>query len=224
MKIGVIGSGRIGGAIGTFWARAGHQIMFSSRHPESLDSLIEHAGSSASRGTVAEAARFGDVVLISVPFKALRALGQSLAPVLRGKVVPETGNPYPDRDGDIARAVIASGRGTGPFVAEWFPGARIVRAFNTVWDKTLVKEAHRPAPRVGIPLASDDRAALEVAAGLVRDAGFDPVLVGGLDRAKEFDAGTPVYNTAMSGPDLRSALRLSRDVDGRAETRPEMRP
>jgi predicted dinucleotide-binding enzyme len=224
MKIGVVGSGRIGGAVGTLWARAGHQVMFSSRHPETLDSLIDHAGSSASSGSVVGAARFGDVVFISVPFKALRALGQSLAPMLRGKVVLETGNPYPDRDGDIARAVIASGRGTGPFVAEWFPGARIVRAFNTIWDKTLIKEAHRPAPRVGIPLASDDHAALEVAAGLVRDAGFDPVIVGGLDRAKEFDIGTPVANTAMSGPSLRSALHVSRDVEALSEARPEAAP
>ena len=224
MKIGIVGSGRIGGAVGTLWSRAGHQVLFSSRHPESLDSLVDHAGSTASRGTVAEAARFGDVVLISVPFKALRALGQSLAPLLRGKVVLETGNPYPDRDGDIARAVINSGRGTGPYVAEWFPGARIVRACNTVWDKTLIKEAHRPAPRVGIPLASDDRAALEVAAGLVRDAGFDPVIVGGLDRAKDFDVGTPVYNTGMAGPNLRAALHLSRDAEGLADARPDLRP
>jgi predicted dinucleotide-binding enzyme len=223
MKIGVIGSGRIGGLVGTLWARAGHEVKFSSRHPEQLDKLVAEAGPPASRGSVDEAARFGDVVLISVPFKSLRALGQALAAVLRGKVVLETGNPYPERDGDIARQVLNSGRGTGPFVAEWFPGARIVRAFNTVWDKTLRAEAHKSPPPVGIPLASDDPAAMDVGAALVRDAGFDPVIVGGLDRTKEFDVGSPVYNTGMSGPSLRSALHLSRDSGQRGEPRPEGR-
>lgn len=223
MKIGIVGSGRIGGTVGTLLARAGHDVMFSSRHPEKLDSLVRQAGANASRGTVDEAVRFGDVVLISVPFRSLRAVGQTLAPALRGKVVLETANPYPEHDDDIAQTVIDSGRGTGPFVAEWFPGARIVRAFNTVWDKTLLQEAHRPPPRIGIPLASDDRAALDIATDLVNDAGFEPVVVGGLDRAKDFDVGTPVYNTGMSGPSLRSALRLPRDYGPEGKPRPEGR-
>jgi predicted dinucleotide-binding enzyme len=88
------------------------------------------------------------------------------------------------------------------------PGVWIVRAFNSVWDRKLTPEAYRAAPRVGIPLASDDGEALEVAATLVADAGFDPVIVGSLDRSREFDFGAPVYDTGMSGPDLRKALGL----------------
>jgi 8-hydroxy-5-deazaflavin:NADPH oxidoreductase len=80
---------------------------------------------------------------------------------------------------------------------------------STACGMTLAKEAHRPPPKIGIPLASDDRQALDVAATLVREAGFDPVIVGGLDRAREFDVGTSVYNTGISGPDLRRALGLS---------------
>lgn len=83
-----------------------------------------------------------------------------------------------------------------------------MRAFNTVWDRTLEKEAHRAGPRVGIPLASDDAEALQVAAALVADAGFDPVVVGPLDRSREFDMGAPVYDTGMSGPKVREALGL----------------
>lgn len=209
MKIGVVGSGRIGSTVGTLWARAGHDVMFASRHPETLDDLVGRVGARASRGTPEEAARFGDVVLVAVPFKAVPDVGRALAPLLRGKVVLETANPYPDRDGEIARDVINSRRGTGPFIAEWFPGVRVVRAFNSVWDKTLAKEAHRDPPRVGIPLASDDAQALAIAAALVREAGFDPVVVGDLTRAKEFDVGTPVYNTGMSGPELRQALGVT---------------
>jgi predicted dinucleotide-binding enzyme len=106
----------------------------------------------------------------------------------------------------MAEEVRRSGRGTGPYLREWFPGVRIVRAFNTVWDRTLEKEAHRAGPRVGIPLASDGEDALQIAAALVTDAGFDPVIVGPLDRSREFDMGAPVYDTGMSGPEVRKAL------------------
>jgi predicted dinucleotide-binding enzyme len=224
VKIGIIGSGRIGGTVGSLWAKAGHEVMFSSRHPEALDALVARLGETASRGTPEEAARFGEVVLIAVPFKALPDLGRALSPLLKGKVALETANPYPDRDGAMAQEVLDSGRGTGPFVAEWLPGVRVVRAFNTVWDRTLAREAHRGGPRVGIPLASDDPQALEIAAALVRDAGFDPVIVGGLERAKEFDVGALVYDTGMSGPEVRSALGLWDTTRVRGAATPEARP
>ena len=121
----------------------------------------------------------------------------------------DTSNPYPERDGPAAAAALASGHGTGPVVAGWFPGARLVRAFSTVWDRTLAREAHRTPPRVGIPLASDDADALALAAGLVRDAGFDPVVVGALATSARFDPGTPVYNTGWSGPAVRHALGIA---------------
>lgn len=208
MKIGIVGSGQIGGLIGRLWSQAGHEVLFSSRHPERLAALVEQAGGAARAGTPEEAIAFGDVVLLSIPFAALPDFGRSMTDALGRKVVLETANPYPDRDGPMAEEVRQSGRGTGPYLREWFPGVRIVRAFNSVWDRTLATEAHRDAPRVGIPLASDDSDALEVAAILVTDAGFDPVIVGALDRSREFDFGAPVYDTGMSGPDLRKALGL----------------
>jgi hypothetical protein len=81
-----------------------------------------------------------------------------------------------------------------------------VKAFNTVYYKTLAREAHRDGNRVGIPLAGDDRDALAIAAGLVRDAGFDSLIVGSLALGRAFEPGTPVYNTGMSGRDLRRVL------------------
>ncbi|MEG3089220.1 NADPH-dependent F420 reductase [Sphingomonas sp. PB4P5] len=208
MKIGIVGSGQIGGQIGKLWSQAGHEVLFSSRHPESLAELVEQAGGAARAGTPEEAIAFGDVVLLSIPFVALPDFGRSMTEALGRKVVLETANPYPDRDGAMAEEVRQSGRGTGPYLREWFPGVRIVRAFNSVWDCTLETEAHRGPPRVGIPLASDDGEALGVAATLVTDAGFDPVIVGSLDRSREFDFGAPVYDTGMSGPDVRKALGL----------------
>jgi 8-hydroxy-5-deazaflavin:NADPH oxidoreductase len=209
MRIAIIGSGRIGGVVGRLWAQAGHEVRFSSRHPENLDALVRESGRNASRGTVDEAVDFGEVYLVSIPYGSLPMLGEIYAERLAGKVVMETGNPYPERDGDVARKVIDSGQGTGVWSARWLPGARLVRAFNSVWDRTLAREAHRTPPRVGVPLAADDKEAMDVAAGLVRDAGFDPVIVGPLERAREFDVGTPVYNTGMSGPEVRKALGVA---------------
>lgn len=208
MKIGVVGAGKIGGLIGTLWSQAGHEVLFSSRHPGSLHGLVEAAGNSARGGTPDEAISFGEVILLSIPFGELPQFGRTNREALLQKVVLETGNPNLKRDGAIADSVLRSGRGTSAFLREWFPGVRIVRAFNTVWDQILAKEAHRLEPRVGIPLASDDKDALLVASGLVIDAGFDPVIVGALDRAREFDMGTAVYDTGMSGPEVRKVLNL----------------
>jgi predicted dinucleotide-binding enzyme len=214
MNIGIVGSGKIGSVVGKLWARAGHKVRFSSRHPEQLDGLVRQAGPNGSRGTIEETLGFGEVILLSIPYGSVQRFGQEYAARLKGKVVIETGNPYPERDGAIAGEVRDSGRGTGLWSAGWLPGARLVRGFNSVWDQTLAKEARRPEPRVGVPLASDDPEALEIAARLVRDAGFDAVIVGGLARAREFDVGTPVYASNMSGPDVRRALCLSEPSRG----------
>jgi len=208
MKIAIVGSGRIGGLVGKLWAQAGHQVHFSSRHPENLDTLVAESGPNATRGTIEEALAFGQIFLISIPYGSLATFGTQYGSQLAGKIVMETGNPYPVRDGDVAHQVIDSGLGTGYWSARWLPGTRLVRAFNSVWDQTLAREAHRAPPRVGVPLAGDDADAMEIVAGLVRDAGFDPVLVGPLSRAREFDVGTAVYNTNMSGPEVRQTLSL----------------
>ncbi len=208
MRIAVIGSGHIGGVLGKLWTQAGHKVFFSSPHPEKLDELVKEAGPNASGGSIDEALDLGDVVLLSIPYGALPEFGQRYGKKLAGKVVIETGNPYPERDGEVAKRVLESGEGTGVWSARWLPGARLVRGFNSVYFRTLESEAHRPPPRVGVPLASDDPEAMEIAAQLVRDAGFDPVVVGGLERAREFDVGTPVYASDMTGPEVRAALGL----------------
>jgi hypothetical protein len=204
MRIGIIGSGMIGGTVGRLWAKAGHEVLFSSRHPEALEELARAAGGRA--GTVEEAARFGEVVFLAVPYKALPELQRQIGEHLRDKTVIDAGNLYPDRDGAVAQSVLDEGVGAGVATQRHLPGARVVRGFNTVYFKVLEKEAHRHGDGVGIPLAGDDKAALDTAAKLVRDAGFDPVIVGGLGEARRFDAGTPVYNTGMSGPQVRAAL------------------
>lgn len=206
MKIGVIGAGRIGGTVGALWVKAGHEVLFSSRHPDRLKSLVEPLGPRARAGWPKEAAAFGEVVLVSVPYKAVPQIGRDFGKLLAGKVVLETGNPYPFRDGEMA--VAARSRGTGLTSKSFLPGVRLVRAFNSIGHYSLQSEAHRTGPKVGVPLASDDKGALAVAAQLVRDAGFEPVIVGGLERAKEFDVGTSVYGQALPARTIRARLGL----------------
>lgn len=205
-KIGVIGSGRIGGTVGELWAKAGYDVMFSSLDLEADRKLAARVGAKA--GTPAEAAAFGEVLLFSVPYKALPQLGRDLAGSIKGKVVLDTANPYPQRDGEMA--VAAREKGTGVASPEFLPGTRLVRAFNSVGFQQLASEAHRAGDKVAIPLAADDPAALKVAIRLVSDAGFEPVVVGGLARAKEFDVGTPVYGKALTAAEMRKGLGIER--------------
>lgn len=209
MKIGVIGSGRVGGTIGELWVKAGHDVVFSARTMDEVNSLLANLklGPRARAGTPKEAAAFGEAVLISVPYTALPQIGRDNAAELKGKVVLDTCNPIENRDG--AMAVEMRNKGTGVASAELLPGVRLVRAFNCVGWNSMRTEAHRAGERLAIPLAADDQAALKVAIGLVQDAGFEPVVVGGLARAREFDVGTPVFGKALTAGELRRILGIS---------------
>ena len=206
MKIGFIGSGNIGGAIGELLAKAGHEVFFSSRNPENLKPLVARIGPRARAGTPAEAIAFGDVVFLGVPFSSMPQIGQDYARALKGKIVLDAGNPNVRRDGPIAEAAVAKGAGLA--TAELLPGARIVRAFNQLNFKVFLSEAHRAGDRVAVPLASDDKEALAVASRLVTDAGFEPVVVGSLAAGKSFDSSQPIFLKAMTARELRAALKL----------------
>jgi len=206
MKLGVIGSGRVGGTIGGLWVKAGYEVMFSARDIGEVRELVAGLGSRAQAGTPREAAAFGEAVLISVPYSALPQIGRDYAAELKGKVVLDTCNPIQGRDGEMA--VEARAKGTGIASVEFLPGVRLVRAFNCVGYNSMRSEAHRAGERLAIPLAADDEAALKVAIRLVQDAGFEPVVVGPLARAKEFDVGTPVFGRALTARELRKVLGI----------------
>jgi predicted dinucleotide-binding enzyme len=205
-KIGIIGSGNQGGSIGLLWAQAGHEVLFSSRHPEELKDLVAKAGPKAKAGLPQDAASFGDVILIAVPYGALPQVGRDYGAAMKGKVVIELGNPREDRDGPMAADAMK--RGTGVTSAEFLPGARLVRALNALSFTQVQKDAHRPGEKLGVPVAGDDRAAVAVAVQLVTDAGFEPVVVGGLSRAREFDRNTAVYVKGMTAKQIRETLKL----------------
>ena len=206
LKIGVIGSGRIGSTLGSLWVKAGHEVMFSDRDPEQVKRAIEGLGPRARAGSVTEAAAFGDAVLIAVPYMALPAIRDQAGAQLRGKVVIDPNNPVPSRDGDMA--LPAREKGAAVSTAALLPGVRLVRSFNAWGYSTMAREANRPAPRMALPVAADDAAALELGMQLVSDAGFDPVNAGSLAASKAFDLGSPVAGRILTAPELRQALQL----------------
>src|SRR3954447_21129236 len=206
MKIGVIGSGRIGSTIGGLWAKAGHEVMFSDRDPEQAKRAAEGAGPRGRSGTVEQAVAFGEAILIAVPYKALPEIQQQVGAQLKGKVVIDPNNPVPSRDGDMA--VGAKEKGAAISTATLLPGARLVRSFNSWGYMVMAREANRPAARMALPVAADDAQALKVGMRLVSDAGFDPVAAGSLAASKAFDLGSSVSGRVLTAPELRQALQL----------------
>jgi 8-hydroxy-5-deazaflavin:NADPH oxidoreductase len=188
-KIGLIGSGNVGSNLGRSWARAGYEVMFSSRDLETDRKLAAEIGARARAGTPAEAAAFGDVLVLAVPYGAQPELGKALGAALRNKVVVDASNPFPARDGAIADE--ARAQGAGVVSARLLPGSRIVRAFNAV-GAARMGEMYKTPGKVAMPIAGDDKAALDVAQQLVRDIGFEPVIVGGLAMGKYLMPGTPL--------------------------------
>ena len=192
LKIGVIGAGREGGALGTEFAKAGHPIMFSSRHPEQLNDLVVSAGPLAKAGTVEQAVAFGDVVLLVVPYSAVEQIGKDYGKALATKpLVIDVSNPIARRDGeDLVKSVDAQG-GAGLATQKLLPGAHLVRAFNAIGSGKLGELGQRKG-EIGVPIAGDDPNAIALATGLIREIGFEPVLVGGLAMGKYLVPGTPL--------------------------------
>lgn len=193
VKIGTIGAGREGGALGTLFAKHGHAVMFSSRNPDQLKELVASAGPTAQAGTVEQAVAFGDVILLVVPYTAVEQIAKDHGKALASKrLVLDVSNPIARRDGDeIVRWANEQG-GAGLATAKLLPGAHLVRAFNAIGSGRLVEDAERKGDPVGVPIAGDDQAAIELATSLIKEVGFEPVLVGGLAMGKYLVPGTPL--------------------------------
>lgn len=189
LKIGIVGSGRVGGTLGTVWAQAGHTVMFSSLDLEHDKKLAAEVGHGARAGTSREAAAFGDVVLVSVPYRALPAVGKDLGDLIKGKVVIDTCNPFEARDGEVG--IWALKMGAGLASQELLPGARIVRAFNAIGAARMGAAYQNPGA-VGMPIAGDDAEAIKIASGLIRDIGYEPVLIGGLAMGRHLQPREPL--------------------------------
>ena len=204
LKIGIIGTGKIGGALARHWVKAGHEVFVSSRHPEALRDLVKELGPKAHAGTPREAAAFGSVVLVSVPYGAMPQIGTDFAKELAGKVIIDTSNPSERRDG--TQAAEWQRKGAGVSTAELLKNTRVVRAYNCIPAASLANQANRQPARIAIPIGGDDAAAIAVGERLVRDSGFDPVVVGSLAKTREFDLGQPLAAGNLSAAELRARM------------------
>lgn len=206
LRIGAIGAGSLGGTVGRLWVQAGHEVLFSSRHPEELASTTRQFGPRASVGTPRQAAEFGSVLLFAVPYNALPQLGRDLRKQLDGKIVLDASNPPLYGSDALAREALANG--VGLTSATYLPGTRLVRAFSAVDASAIAASAGRQDDKVGVPLAGDDAEAVQIAAQLVRDAGCEPVVVGSLAAASSFQQGGAGFRANTTAPELRRLLDL----------------
>ncbi len=204
LKIGIIGTGKIGGALARHWVAAGHEVFVSSRHPEELKGLVAELGPRAHVGTPREAAAFGSVILVSIPYGAMAQIGDDLRKELDGKVILDTSNPVERRDG--AMALDAQKKGAGVATAELLHSKRVVRAYNCIPAATLANDGDRKPERIAIPIGGDDPKALKIAEQLVRDSGFDPVMVGSLAQTRQFDLGQPLATGSLTATEMRARL------------------
>ncbi|MDG6100889.1 NADPH-dependent F420 reductase [Dactylosporangium aurantiacum] len=192
--IGFIGSGNIGGTVARLAVAAGYDVVVSnSRGPETLRDLVAELGPRARAGSAADAAAAGDIVVVSVPFRAYQAVP---AEPLAGKVVIDTNNYYPQRDGQFAELDDASAT-SSELLQRHLSGSRVVKAFNNIFFKHLGSLA-RPsgaADRTALPIVGDDAAAKQAVTGFLDAIGYDAVDVGALADAWRFQPDTPAYGT-----------------------------
>ncbi|HKJ68702.1 MAG TPA: NAD(P)-binding domain-containing protein [bacterium] len=206
MKIGIIGTGNIGGTLAKLWADAGHQVMVSSRHPEQLTGLVEDIGENASVGTVEEAVRFGEVVFLAMPLKGVLDTLPKIKDDLSGTVVLDAMNPFPNRDGEVATEIQQRGIASGVATQERLPDSKVVRAFSSVYYQALQTEHHLQDHWVAVPIAGNDDEAKTMAANLVRDAGFEPFDLGSLSDSRPLDPGGSLFTETLTSAEMQRKL------------------
>lgn len=202
MRIGIIGSGHIGGTLTRRLRTLGHEVgVANSRGKESLGDLAGETG--AHPATVKDAVHNGEIVVVAIPLKAVPDLPGE---IFTGKVVVDANNYYPQRDGHIA--ALDAGTPSSRWVARHLAGATVVKAFNNIYAQHLL-EGGKPAGapgRIALPVAGDDDAAKRTVMALVDELGFDPVDAGGLDESWRQQPGTPVYTADLDTQGVRQAL------------------
>jgi len=212
MKIGILGAGNIGGVAARLFVAAGHEVALSnSRGPESLKDLVSELGPRAHAMTIDDAARFGEVVLLAVPWRTPEALPRP--ELLEGKIVIDAMNPYRPDGGFYDLGGLTSSE----HVLKRIPGVRLVKAFNTIYYVHLAERGRVDLPlddRHTIYVAGDDAEAKSVVARLIEEIGFVPVDTGSLrEGGRMQEPDSPIYNQTYNGRQARQFLeKMKRSV------------
>jgi 8-hydroxy-5-deazaflavin:NADPH oxidoreductase len=205
VKIGILGAGNIGATAARLFVEAGHEVAVSnSRGPESLKALVSELGPKAHAMTIDDAARFGEIVLLAVPWRSPEALPHP--DLLRGKIVIDAMNPYRPDGGfyDLA------GSTSSEVVLKRLPGARLVKAFNTIYYQHLASRGRKDLPseeRHTIYVAGDDAEAKEIVIDLIEQIGFAAIDTGSLrEGGRMQEPDSPIYNQTYNGREAREFL------------------
>lgn len=205
MRIGIIGAGMIGGTLGRLLARAGHEVALSnSRGPESLAETVAAIGNGARAMSVDDAAAWGEIVVLAVPWRTPEALPKPA--LVEGKIVVDAMNPYREGGGLHDLGTSSSSEET----SKRLPGARLVKAFNTIYFKHLETNGKPQLPvdeRHAIFVAGDDADAKRIVSELIEQLGFAPIDTGSLrDGGRRQQPGTSIYNMPMRGREARDII------------------
>lgn len=202
-KVGFIGAGRMGTGIGTALTKAGYQVMLSSRKPEELKDLVAGMGPNAQAGTVEQAAAFGDIVVLVVPYSAMEGIAKQVGPVLARKaLVLDVSNPIEQRDGEIAAKVLEEG--PAEYLTRLMPGIKIVRGFNSIGFNRFPNPALDNGGKRGVAMVGEDPKAIALAETLARDIGFEPVIIGPLKLGKYLYRPSTYFNGNQSADEIRT--------------------
>jgi predicted dinucleotide-binding enzyme len=207
MKIGIIGSGNIGGNLGKHWAKAGHEVLFSSRHPKELSNLINETEGKAKAVSIEKAFEAkADVYLLATPYKAIDKLSELYAGEYDNNTIIDATNPYPERDGIMAQEVKDSNRNASEYTAMKFNTAKTSKAFNTIKAEHLRDRAWRNTDRLAIPFAAQDADSKRKTQQLIEDIGFDAVYIGDLTKTEIMDPDQKLYGKSVNRQELERIL------------------
>ncbi len=209
MKIAVIGTGNVGATLGARWAEAGHSVVFGTRDPKArkVAAMLQEAGPNASAATVAKAAAAGEVVVLATPWEATRSAVES-AGGLPGKIVIDCTNPIA---ADLSGLSVGLTTSAGEQVARFAPGARVVKAFNTIGSNVMADPAFKDGAAT-LLICGDDAEAKKTVSALGRDLGFDVVDAGALTVSRYLEPMAMLWITLAYGRQLgrNIAFRLLR--------------
>ena len=216
MRIGIIGAGKVGGSLGKLWVRAGHEVFFSSRHPNRLKALVKEAGSGAYSGTVADAAFFGEIILFSPNFWGLDDALKAAGP-LKGKTVVDVTNPLEWNPNDRMVRSLPWSTTAGEELAKKLPDAQVVKAFSTIPASFIPHAFFRPAQlqRLVVFYCGDHRLSKLAVDRLIADSGFVGVDAGSLRLARELEAPGRLHRAGLVG--IVEARRLLKEIADSAQ-------
>jgi NADPH-dependent F420 reductase len=208
MNIGIIGTGRMGSGIGKLWAGKGHKVLFGSRDPQKAKALAESIGANVSSGAYADAAKFGEAVLLAVNWADVEASIKA-AGSLDGKILIDCTNPFTP---DYMSLLVGFNSSGAEEIAKWAKGARIVKAFNHIYAQIIHSSPQFGSQNADVFICGDDAAAKEKTAALIKDIGFNPIDSGPLQMARYIEPMTQlvVRLAYVQGMGTDQALKLIR--------------